>query len=251
MKIAVLVKSVPDTETKIKLSDSKLNQSDFKYVINPYDEYAVEEALKIQEAHAGSESIVISCGPKSCQDSMRKAMAMGIDRGIHINFEPTDSYQVAFALSEVLKEEAPQIILGGQKAIDDDTGHVGVMVAEILNIPHVQVVSKLIWKNDSSLVVEREVEGGMIEVIETSLPVYLGAHKNLNAPRFTSLPGIMKAKKKPLVEKTPGSIPSALVEIHSYMLPLEKPAGKIFKGEPVEAMVQKVVGLLRTEAKVL
>ena len=259
MKIMVLVKHVPDTETKIKLSGgAQIDASEFKYMVSPYDEFAIEEAIQTQEKQGGGESVVVSVGPTRVQEAIRKALSMGVDRGVWIStdgvtLEP-DSFQVATALAKVIQEEQPDVVFVGQKAIDDDSGHVGPMVAELNGFPHVQVVSKIEWLDGGKRAkVEREVEGGMTEVYETSTPVVLGAHKNLNTPRFPSLPGIMKAKKKPVVEKKFADLcaEKALVSTKSYQLPPEKAPGKVFKGQPLEDMVKTVVGLLRSEAKVI
>jgi electron transfer flavoprotein beta subunit len=259
VKILVLVKHVPDTETKIKLAagGQSLDDSEFKYMVNPYDEFAIEEAVRSQEKFGG-ESVVVSAGPTRVQEAMRKAMAMGIDRGVWINTEghagALDSYSIAVALAKIVNEEKPDVVFLGQKAIDDDAAHVGPMVAELCGLPHVQVVTKIDWQNGGqSALVEREVEGGMIEIYNVGTPMVLGAHKSLNEPRFPPLPGIMKAKKKPLLEKKIADLlnQSALVSTRSYSLPPEKAAGKVFKGEPLPDMVKKVVGLLRAEAKVI
>lgn len=259
MKILVLVKHVPDTETKVKVASGgkALDDSEFKYMVNPYDEFAIEEAVRTQEKCSG-ESVVLSLGPTRVQEAMRKAMAMGIDRGVWVNTEgyngELDSYTVAAALAQVVSEEKPDVIFVGQKAIDDDTAHVGPMLAELTGMPHVQVVTKVEWKDgNTSAQVEREVEGGMVEVYNVPTPMVLGAHKSLNEPRFPPLPGIMKAKKKPLAEKKIADLiqPTALCTVKSYALPSEKAAGKVFKGEPLPDMVKKVVELLRSEAKVI
>lgn len=259
MKILVLVKHVPDTETKVRLAGGgkSLDDSEFKYMVNPYDEFAIEEAVRTQEKQGG-ESVVVSLGPARVQEAMRKAMAMGIDRGVWINTEghsgELDSFCVATALSKVIAEEKPDVVFLGQKAIDDDAAHIGPMLAEVCGMPHVQVVIKVDWQNSGqSARVEREVEGGMVEVYDVAAPMILGAHKSLNEPRFPPLPGIMKAKKKPLAEKKLSEVlsESPLVTTRSFALPAEKAAGKVFKGDPLPDMVKKVVGLLRSEAKVI
>lgn len=260
MKIVVLVKHVPDTETRIKLAagGKALDDAEFKYMVNPYDEFAIEEAVKTQEKMSG-ESVVVSVGPTRVQEALRKALAMGVDRAIWVNTEGVgaealDSYAVSHVLAKIVGEEKPDVVFAGQKAIDDDCAHVGPMVAELASMPHIQVATKIDWNDGGkSARVEREVEGGMVEVYDVSAPMVLGAHKSLNTPRFPSLPGIMKAKKKPMAERkwSEFSAPNALVEVKSFSLPAEKAPGKIFKGEPVEAMVQKVVSLLRSEAKVI
>lgn len=259
MKILVLVKHVPDTETKVKVASGgkALDDSEFKYMVNPYDEFAIEEAVRTQEKRSG-ESVVLSLGPTRVQEGMRKAMAMGIDRGVWINTDgytgDLDSFTTASALAQVVNEEKPDVVFVGQKAIDDDTGHVGPMLAELAGMPHIQVVTKVEWSDDNaSAQVEREVEGGMVEVYKVPTPMVLGAHKSLNEPRFPPLPGIMKAKKKPLAEKKLADLvqTAALCSIKGYSLPSEKAPGKVFKGEPLPDMVKKVVELLRSEAKVI
>lgn len=261
MKILVFLKHVPDTETKIKLAGggAQLDEADFKYMVNPYDEFAIEEAIQLKSKVGAEEVIVASLGPARVQEAIRKGLAMGADRGIWVNSEgvdPTslDSLVVARSLASVAQEEAPDIVLLGQKAIDDDAGHVGPMLAELIDAPHVQVVNQVEVKADKSgLEISREVEGGMTEVYSASFPVVLGAHKSLNEPRFPSLPGIMKAKKKPLKEikfaDTQAGQPTT--RVRKYALPPEKQPGKVFKGQPVEQMVKEVVGLLRSEAKVI
>ena len=251
MKILVLVKHVPDTETKVKLASGgkSLDDSEFKYMVNPYDEFAIEEAVRTQEKQTG-ESVVVSMGPTRVQEGMRKAMAMGIDRGVWINTEghsgELDSFCVASALSKVVLEEKPDVVFLGQKAIDDDSAHIGPMLAELCAMPHIQVATKIEWQDGAqSARIEREVEGGMMEIYDVKAPMVLGAHK--------SLPGIMKAKKKPLAEKKLSEVlsDSPLVTVRGFALPSEKAAGKVFKGEPLPDMVKKVVGLLRSEAKVI
>lgn len=259
MKILVLVKSVPDTETKIKLGQGgkTLDDAEFKYMVNPYDEFAIEEAVRTQEKQGG-ESVVVSMGPTRCQEAIRKALAMGIDRGVWLNTEgyasEVDSLATAKLLAKIVKEESPDVVFAGQMAIDDYSSHIGPMVAELCDMPCIQVATKIEWKDGGkSAQIEREVEGGMVEVYNVQAPFVVGAQKSLNEPRFPSLPGIMKAKKKPLAEKKIADlgVDAPVVETLGFALPPEKAPGKVFKGDPVEQMVQKVVGLLRSEAKVL
>lgn len=259
MKILVLVKSVPDTETKVKLGagGKSLDDAEFKYMVNPYDEFAIEEAVRTQEKQGG-ESVVVSVGASRCQEAIRKALAMGIDRGVWVNTEghagELDSLAVSKVIAAIVKQESPDVVFAGQMAIDDYSSHVGPMVAELCGMPCIQVATKIEWKDGSKGArVEREVEGGMVEVYDVRAPMVIGAQKSLNEPRFPSLPGIMKAKKKPLAEKKIAEFPpgAAVVETLQWSLPADKAPGKVFKGEPVEQMVAKVVGLLRSEAKVL
>ena len=261
MKILVLIKQTPDTEAKIRLSsDSKsIEQGDVKFIINPYDEFAIEEALKLKEKLGVGEVVIASYGGDSVKELIVKGLAMGGDRGLLINstgLDGTDSLGVAKILANAIKSEKADIVFCGKQAIDDDNMHVGTMAAEILGWPHVNVVTKFELTGTTARI-EREIEGGTVEVYDVTLPAIFGAHKALNTPRYASLPGIMKAKKKPFDIKTPsefgvdmGSLKAKSV-ITGYKFPPEKPKGKVFAGEPVEAMVDKVVKLLREEAKII
>jgi electron transfer flavoprotein beta subunit len=263
VKIVVLLKQTPDTETKIKISadGAKIESGDVKYIINPYDEFAIEEALKIKEKAGSGEVVIASFGSDTAKELIIKGLAMGGDRGLLVSnegLEAADSLTVAKVLAAAIKKETPDLVLCGKQAIDDDNMHVGVMVAELLQWPHVNVVTKLTLAGKTATV-EREVEGGQVEVYEVQLPAVIGAHKSLNTPRYASLPGIMKAKKKPFDLKKPGDVgvdAAALkgqirTQITGYANPPEKPAGKIFKGEDIEVMADKVVAALRSEAKVI
>lgn len=263
MKIIVLLKQTPDTETKIRISaDGKqIESGDVKYIINPYDEFAIEEALKTKEKAGQGEVVIASFGPDSARELIVKGLAMGADRGLLISnegLENADSLTIAKTLAAAIKGENAQLVFCGKQAIDDDNMHVGVMVAELLGWPHVNTVIKLDVKGDKATA-EREVEGGQVEVYDVTLPAVIGAHKALNSPRYASLPGILKAKKKPLDKKTVSDLGlnagelqgSVKVQIEGYSYPPEKPAGKMFQGEDVAVMVDKVVKLLREEAKIL
>ena len=184
---------------------------------------------------------------------------MGGDRGLLISnagLEGADSLAIARVLAEAVKAEKADIVFCGKQAIDDDNMHVGTMLAEILGWPSVNVVTKFDL-NGTTARVEREVEGGQVEVYDVTLPAVFGAHKSLNTPRYASLPGIMKAKKKPFDAKSPADFGvntgnlKAKAQIKGYKYPPEKPKGKVFAGESVEAMVEKVVKLLREESKVI
>jgi electron transfer flavoprotein beta subunit len=263
VKIVVLLKKTPDTETKIKISSDQnsIEAGDTKFIMNPYDEFAIEEALLIKKKVGSGEVVIASFGEDNCREIIIKALAMGADRGLLISnkgLENADSLTTAKVLSAALKAEQAQIILCGKQAIDDDNMHVGTMVAELMNIPHVNVVTKL-EINGETATAEREVEGGQVEVYDIKLPAVFGAHKSLNSPRYASLPGIMKAKKKPFDNKSPADYgleiaplaDSMRTEILSYEYPPEKPSGQVFKDDAVDVMVDKVVNLLREEAKVL
>ncbi|MES2615308.1 MAG: electron transfer flavoprotein subunit beta/FixA family protein, partial [Bdellovibrionota bacterium] len=197
-------------------------------------------------------------GPSYSQDTIRKALAMGMDRGVWINTEGhsgiLDSFSVAHAISKIVDEEKPDVIFAGLNTVDEGAGNVGPMVAEFTSIPSLVNISKLEWQNEGKTVrVEREVEGGIVEVYEAQTPLLIAPHQNLNDPRFPSLPGIMKAKKKPIAEKKISELLTEQhkVEVTNYKLPPEKAPGKIFKGKPVDEMVKEVVALLRSEAKAI
>ena len=263
LKILVFIKRTPDTETRIKLGgDAKtIDHAETKFIINPYDEFALEEALQIKGRVTDCEVVVASIGPDSTRELILKGLAMGGDRGLLISdtgLETADSLTVARLLAAVTKAENADLVLAGKQAIDDDNMHVATMLAELLNWPHINVVNKLSLEGKSGSC-EREVEGGQVEVYQFNLPIVLGANKALNTPRYASLPGIMKAKKKPLDTKAPSDYgldvatlkSQVKTVIRSYKHPPEKPKGKVFQGEDIAVMVDKVVGLLRNEAKVI
>lgn len=259
MKIAVCIKQVPDTETRIKINPEQtgIDETGIKWIVNPYDEFAVEEAIKLKESKAdGSTVTVISLGPKKrCVDALRTALAMGADDAIVVDSDSAlDAFATAKALAKALQQEGPyDLIFTGKLAIDDNASAVSQMVAEFLKIPHATVVSKFSESADS-VQVEREVEGGAREVINMQGPSVIGANKGLNMPRYASLPGIMKAKKKPLKEislaKLGVSDSDIKVRFKNFALPPEKPPVKMIDGEPGE-QAKKLVQLLREEAKVL
>lgn len=258
MKIFVCIKQVPDTETKIKISPdaSSIDTAGIKWVINPYDEYAIEEAVKYREANAGAQVFVLSVGPnKRVSESLRTALAMGADEGIVVNApENIDCYSTARALAEVIKAEGgADLIFTGKLAIDDNASSVSQMLAEFLGAPHATVVSKFAISPEG-VTVERDIEGGAKEVLSMKAPAVVGANKGLNTPRYASLPGIMKAKKKVLkeIEFASLNIPASdlKVKYSQLSLPAEKPAVKMIAGDSGH-QVAELVKLLRDEAKVL
>jgi electron transfer flavoprotein beta subunit len=263
LKIIVLVKQTPDTEAKIEISeDSKiLKKVTSKKIINPYDEYAIEEALLLKNKNPESEVVLACVGEEMAKDSLLKGLAMGADRAVCIrtaDLSKLDSLLTAKILHQVCQEEQADVILCGKQGIDDDNMHVGIMVAELFGCPHINTVIK-VEQTGEYLTVEREIEGGQVEKYKTSLPVVLGAHKSLNTPRYAALPGIMKAKRKPMAHKTLQDFgldeqqieQQTKTKVESYALPKQKPQGQIFKDEPTQVMVEKVVKLLREEAKVI
>lgn len=257
MKIFVCIKQVPDTETKVKIGSDKtsIDTTSVKWVMNPYDEYAVEEAVKTRDANAGSQVWVVSVGPKKrTVESLRTALAMGADEAIAVDAsESLDQFQTAKALAAVIQQEGgAKVIFTGKLAIDDNASAVSQMVAEFLNIPHTTVVSKFSL-NAENIVVERDAEGGSREVVQMQATAVVAANKGLNMPRYASLPGIMKAKKKTIKEidgagllaGSNNKLKTTLIE-----LPAEKPAVKLLTGDS-SAQVSALVDALRNEAKVL
>jgi len=248
MKIAVCISQVPDTATKIVIgSDGKtIDKTGVSFIINPYDEFAIEEGLRLKEKFGG-EVVFISVGGEGVKETIRKALAMGGDRAILVKDDSIrDSYAVAKALADVLREVTPDIILFGKQSVDYDDALVGGMVAEMLGLPSVSVVVKL-EITDDKVICEREIEGGK-ETVETKLPVVITAQKGLNEPRYPSLKGIMAAKSKPIQEIHPEAIESK-VEVLRMRKPPAKNPGKIV-GTDVSA-VPELVRLLHEEAKVI
>ncbi len=258
MKIFVCIKQVPDTETKMKISPdaASIDTTGVKWIINPYDEYAIEEAIKCRDASPGSQVFVLSAGPsKRVSESLRTALAMGADEGIVINAqESLDCFSTARALAEVITAEGgADLIFTGKLAIDDNASSVSQMLAELLKVPHATVVSKFAMSPEG-LSAERDVEGGAKEVLALTAPAVIGANKGLNTPRYASLPGIMKAKKKVLkeIEFSSLNIPATdqKIRLSQFSLPLEKPAVKMIAGDS-SAQAAELVKLLRDEAKAL
>jgi electron transfer flavoprotein beta subunit len=199
MNIYVCIKQVPDTETKIKLNgdSSGIDTTGIKWILSPYDEFAVEEALRLKEKNAGSTVTVLSAGPTRVVDAIRTALAMGCDNGIHVEIpDNADNNFSAKALAGALKKEAKvDLVFTGKEAIDDGAAQTSQLVAEHFGMPCVTVVLGIEY-GASSLKCKREVEGGAYEMVETALPALVAAQKGLNEPRYASLPNIMKAKKK-------------------------------------------------------
>ncbi|HYT62265.1 MAG TPA: electron transfer flavoprotein subunit beta/FixA family protein [Gemmatimonadales bacterium] len=250
MKIAVCIKRVPDSETRVKIAaDGKsLDEAGVKFVMNPYDEFAVEEALRRKEKAGSGEVAVICLGPPAAQETIRTALAMGADRGVLLQADkiPADPFEAARLIAAELKGASWDLILFGRMAIDDYNHQVGPVVAELLGMPCVTAISHLDIEGATG-VAEREIEGG-IEVVEFPLPAVLTADKGLNEPRYPALKGIMAAKKKPL-EVKPVQPGAGVLEVVALMPPPERKEGKIV-GEGAGA-VGELVRLLREEAKVL
>lgn len=249
MNIAVCIKQTPDTTARIQIAgDGKhIVEEGIQWIINPYDEFAIEEALRLTEKHGG-EVTIVSLGPASIEKTIREALAMGAHKGIRIEAErmPHDPLVTARALAEVLKEGNYDVIFFGKQAIDGDHAQTPSRVAQILGLPCVTVVVKLEIDGQSGIAT-REIEGGH-EKVSFRLPAVIGATRHLNEPRYRSLKGIMQAKKKPIEVKQIALAEEQLI-VEKLEYPPAKQAGKIFENG-LEA-VPEVVRLLREEAKVI
>ena len=257
MKIAVLIKQVPDTATNIKVKPdgSGIDPTGIKYVVSPYDEMAIEEGLKLKEK-AGGEVVVLSLGPVRSVEAIRTGLAMGADQGIHIDDSQVavDSYLTARILANVLRQEKFDVVFAGKQAGDDDCAQVGPMVAEFLSWPQVTVVEKFeLNEAKDGAEVTRRVGGGAKEIYSVKFPALIAVEKGINTPRYASLPGIMKAKSKPLTTLKVAELmgeEKPKVEMLNYRMPPDRPLGKMLTGEPAQVAAD-LVRLLREEAKVI
>ena len=251
MKILVCVKRVPDPETVIKLTPegASIVTDNVKWVINPFDEIAIEEALRIKEKAAGTEVVLLSIGQKTAQEQLRTGLAMGADRAILVlTDQALEPLAVARVIEKLVGTEKPELILMGKQAIDDDSNCVGQMVAELLGWPQATFASKVELGGDQkSTQVTREVDGGL-ETLAIPLPAVVTADLRLNEPRYASLPGIMKARKKELKE-----IPLAELGVdaapRTRIVKLETPPKRT--GGRKVGSVQELVKVLHDEAKVI
>lgn len=250
MKIAVCVSHVPDTATKVKVgADHKtIDPSGVTFIINPYDEFAIEEALKLKEKLGGdSEVTAISVGGDASKETIRKALAMGVDKGVLLKDDNhRDSMGIARALADEIKSQGFEIVFCGKQSVDYDNSAVPQLTAELTGFSCITVVVSFNIEG-SKVTAEREIEGGK-EVVTAELPVIIGAQKGLNEPRYASLKGIMASKKKPIEEK-PAAPSDQLTEVISMKKPPEKQPGRILGTD--KSAVPELVRLLREEAKVI
>ena len=264
MNILVCLKQVPDTESQIQVTPGgkSINTDGIKWVMNPYDEYGVEEALRLKEKHGG-EVTVIGVGPQRVTETIRTALAMGVDKGVLVDdplIEGSDSFATAKVLAAVIKDLDYNLIFCCKQGVDHDCGVVGSCLAELLDIPQISVVIKVEVSDDgSNLKAHREVEGGSL-VVQATLPALLTTQKGLNEPRYASLPGIMKAKKKPLDVKTIADLgldasevgeSGAKIQIMEITPPEERKAGMKVEGETPQEKAGNLAKLLHEEAKVI
>src|SRR5262245_61345057 len=245
MNIIVFIKQVPDTTARIKIGagGKSIDEADITWIISPYDEFALEEALKIKEARGAGKVTVVSAGPERATATLRNALAMGADEAVHVNdpaLEGSDAFATARVLATVAKARPFDILFFGKMGVGMDQSQVPSMVAEILGLPEVTQIAKL-EIGEGKVTAHREIEGAT-EVVESSLPVVLAAEKGLNEPRYPSLKGIMAAKKKPIEAVNLGSLGLSVsdvestVVVNSMSMPPERKAGKILTGDPQEAV---------------
>ncbi|OEH91894.1 electron transfer flavoprotein subunit beta/FixA family protein [Bacillus solimangrovi] len=257
MNIFVIMKRTFDTEEKIVIENGAIDEEGAEFIINPYDEYAIEEAIQLKEKHGGDVTVV-TIGGEEAEKELRTALAMGADKAVLVNteddLEEGDEYTSSKILSEYFKENEFDIILGGNVAIDGGSGQVGPRLAALLEIPYVTTITKIDIDGETATI-ERDVEGDG-EIVEVSLPLLVTAQQGLNEPRYPSLPGIMKAKKKPLEELEIDDLDideddvEAKTKTLEIYLPPKKEAGKVLEGE-LEGQVTELVKLLQSEAKVI
>lgn len=254
MNIFVLIKRTFDTEEKLVIRNGEVEEDGVEFIVNPYDEYAIEEGILLREQHGGKVT-VITLGEEEAEKQLRTALAMGADEAVLIDDEDLDdgdAWTTAKIIAEYLADKEPSVILAGNLAIDGGSGQVGPLLAELLEINAVTTITKLVIE-DNKASIERDVEGDQ-EIVEVPLPVLVTCQQGLNEPRYPSLPGIMKAKKKPLETLEMDDLEledlNSLVETIEVFLPEAKPAGRILEGE-VQQQVQELIGLLRSEAKII
>ncbi|WEG13940.1 electron transfer flavoprotein subunit beta/FixA family protein [Pullulanibacillus sp. KACC 23026] len=256
MNIYVIIKRTFDTEEKIAIQNGKIVEDGAEFIINPYDEYAIEEAIKTRDEHGG-EVTVVTVGDQDAEKELRTALAMGCDKAVLIDSEEIENYDQTSTetiLATFFEDKEVDLIFAGNVSIDNGTGQVGPRVAEKLGMAHVSTITKFELEG-SKVRLERDVEGD-VEIIETSLPLLVTAQQGLNEPRYPSLPGIMKAKKKPLevielddLDLDEDELEGKTETVDVY-LPPAKQAGKILEGD-IEEQAKELVRLLKSEAKVI
>jgi electron transfer flavoprotein beta subunit len=249
VKILVSVKRVPDPATTIRIlpDGSGIATDNVKWVINPFDEIAIEEALRIKEKQGGADVALMSIGQQTWQEQLRTGLAMGADRAILVRADqPLDSLAIARVMAKIVADEKPDLVIIGKQAIDDDSNQVGQMLAEMLGWPQATFASKIDLDGDRCTVV-REVDGGL-ETVAFALPAVITTDLRLNEPRYASLPGIMKARKKELKEIPVDSLGVDLtpkLKIKELKAPPKRQAGRKV------GSVEELVKLLHDEAKLI
>jgi electron transfer flavoprotein beta subunit len=252
MNLLVCLKQTFDTEEKIMLKNGQISEDGVEFIINPYDEYAVEEAIRLKEEHGG-EVTVLTIGPDHAEQALHTALAMGADKAVMVEMgdmaEELDEHSIAHLIYASIQKmgETYDLILCGYMAIDDGSAQVGPRLAELLHIPHVSTITK-ITINGLQVTIEKDVEGD-VEYIDTKLPLLVTTQQGLNDPRYPTIPGIMKAKKKPFTRLEISDLAlsdvvlKAKTTVKEVFLPAKKEAGQVLTGsvaEQVAALVQKL-----------
>ncbi|NVJ97917.1 MAG: electron transfer flavoprotein subunit beta/FixA family protein [Alphaproteobacteria bacterium] len=242
MKIMVPVKRVVDYNVKVRVKSDNtgVELANVKMSMNPFDEIAVEEAIRLKEAGKAEEIIVVSVGPKAAQETLRTGLAMGADRGILVEHDgETEPLAVAKILKGIVEAEAPGMVLLGKQAIDDDCNQTGQMLAQLLGWPQGTFASE-VAAEEGSVNVTREIDGGL-ETVKLNLPAVITTDLRLNEPRYATLPNIMKAKRKPIDEKTPGDFGVDMAKRLTTLKVEEPPKREAgIKVESVEELVSKL-----------
>jgi electron transfer flavoprotein beta subunit len=259
MKIVVCIKQVPDTATQVKIAGGgkAIETAGITWIVSPYDEFAVEEALRIKEKRGQGEVVAVSLGPDRVKEALRSALAMGADRAIHLNdpaWAEADTLTTARALAGAIKQEDPALVLCGRQAIDDDMGAVGAQLAEVLGWPCASwIMEEAVDADAKTIRVGRQVEGGL-EVFDLPLPAVVSAQKGLNEPRYPTLKGIMGAKRKEVKDLKAGDVGLGADPPQLSLLGLEalppRPPGRIIPGD-VPTAVKELVRSLREDAKAI
>ena len=260
MKILVAVKQVPDTATQMKISGGNprtIDTAGITWIVSPYDEFAVEEALRVKEKRGQGEVVAVSLGPDRVKEALRSCLAMGCDRAIHVNdpaWADADTLTTARALAAVVKQESPELVLCGRQAIDDDMGAVTAQLAEVLGWPSAYwIMEEIVDAEGKTVRAARQVEGGL-EIFDLPLPAVLAAQKGLNEPRYPTLKGIMGAKKKEIKDLKAADLGLGALTPELSITTLEalpaRPPGRIIQGETKDA-VKELVRALREDAKAI
>ena len=245
MKILVCITHVPDTTAKISFADgnTKFNNDGVQFIIGPYDDYALARAVEIKEAQGG-EIVALHVGTAASEATIRKALAIGANDAVRINAQPRDAYFVATQIATIAKQNNYDLILTGRESIDYNGSQVAAMLGEMLDIPSVSIAKKLDIENGTATI-DREIEGGK-EVITAKLPIVAGASEGMAEPKIPNMRGIMSARTKPLQVVEPSDVPQ-YVTVNSYQTPPPRSTVKLVAATEVD----KLVGLLHTEAKII
>jgi electron transfer flavoprotein beta subunit len=253
----VCISHVPDTESRIKVSGSKIDEAGLKFIVSPYDEYALEEAIRLKEKSPGDVT-VLTFGPERAQQGLREALARGATKAMHVKGESgdADALGIAKVLAAAIRTIPHDVVFFGKQGVGTDNGLVGPMVAELLGYPQVNVVTHL-EVGDGKLTAHREIEGAE-EVLEAALPAVVTAQKGLNEPRYSSLKGIMAAKKVAIDVKTTadlglddGDIFKQRVVVVSMELPPEKSGGRKIDGADPAAAAREILKYIKDEVKAI